>query len=501
MTGVRTYRPAFKVTLAKNVIRRDGISSRQTGNQQDGWGYGSKFDLTPYLGDGSEISIVKSVHQPCGSVVITVPDQPIVPETGKTAADTLYGLAEPMDGLEICLARSPQEYGGTPPIYMIALIRDVSRREVMGQDGRPRRVTVVQAQDYGCVFATIIRIIYKLMDVTGQNIADDFKYVLAFGTSEITKPIADYIQLFVDMANRFLNRIFEERGGWTWDIELQSTVTKGRVPGEAIKGFQGPIWDAMMRGVDSPWNEMFVEDRDSGPWLVLRPTPFKTYQPGGGALTGTYIEQMGQTVAAETVDVSDRDIQSLNCRRSDENVANFFFVTNPFCHLKETHAYMLDEMLHAKGEPWVDAEHENNDPKLYGDRMMTQEFCTLPDEVSDHDPGNAKREEYRKDNETNHPSFYKQKVTWLRDANRDNVCLEDGTMTVKGDERIRAGRYIRVKRGRFEWECYATQVTQTFAPYRAFVTTIGFTRGTCFWSRITSEQSPYLLEGKRGVYS
>ena len=101
---VKTFRPQFRVIITKNVLRKDGVSSRQAASQEGGGGI---FDITPYLGDGSTISVRKSLYEPMGSFVFTVPDQPFTATPGSAPSDSLYGLVEAMDGVEIYLARSP----------------------------------------------------------------------------------------------------------------------------------------------------------------------------------------------------------------------------------------------------------------------------------------------------------------------------------------------------------------------------------------------------------
>ena len=105
--AVKTYIPQFTVIVFKAITRSDnGQPTRLQGGQSQSW------SITEHLGDGSEISVSKSVTSPKGSFVITVPDRyyKIAPaDGGNTPAgmDTLYGLLEPMDEIEIRLVLQP----------------------------------------------------------------------------------------------------------------------------------------------------------------------------------------------------------------------------------------------------------------------------------------------------------------------------------------------------------------------------------------------------------
>ncbi|MDS4069423.1 MAG: hypothetical protein RKO24_07360 [Candidatus Competibacter sp.] len=495
--SVKTYRPGFTVDLYKNVFRNNGVSQRQQAGQHSGDGV---MAITPYLGDGSRISTSKDLYKPCGSFVLTVPDQPFVTETGKSAADTLYGLCEPMDGIDLRLARSPEQYGGELPVQMFGLIREVSRDEAMGRDGKPVRRVIIKGQDYGCIFANILRIIYLKKDIQGPLIPDEFKWIEAIGDAFVLKSAADYMRIFINMANRFLSRINSDRGGWAWTIQEDITVSEGAVQIFGLHEWQGPIWSAMAREADFPWNELYVEDREAGPTLVYRPTPFKTYTPAGQGLSSSYIPQGGQTIAAETIEITASDIVHINATRGDYNAGNIFWLLNPNS-LQANFAYATLGQAVISSDPDInDDDHENNDPRIYGDRLLQEDFRQIPMDVEG-DPIRSRREQHRANNEQHWPNWFKTRLRWIKAANRDNVVLEEGEMTLKGNERIKVGCYLHVTRGQFAWECYVTNVSQEYAPYREFLTHVTFSRGTGFWERSLHEQSPYLLEGRRGVYA
>lgn len=494
---VRTFRPQFRVLVTKNVLRKDGVSSRYQAAQGDSGGI---LDITPYLGDGSTISVNKSLYKPCGSFVFTVPDQPFSPTEGGRPSDTLYGLLEPTDGVEIYLARAPEQYGwsesavGQCPVLMRGFVREITRTEIMGQDGKPHRYIIIQGQDYGAVF-DMLRVWMLLPGIVG--IPDKFRTFFEYGGDFTAMKTADFMQLFVDIGNEFLDGIYNQ-GGWTWTIIPDFRVTEGEHVMMGLNGHEGPLWGLMMREMDAPWNELFFEDRREGPTLVYRPAPWRTYTPSGRRLTWEYLPQGGNTIAAEEIYIDIADIVSLDPSRSDYDVANLFWLDSP---VAIQGAYMQQIFVAAVQQHLdlvKDDGHPNNDRHAYGDRMLKWSFRQWPNGTQEH-PVSARKEAW-KANSTSFQDWWAQRLRWMRDANRDNVVFENGGLTTKGDENIKIGKYVKVTRGQIEWEAYAVGVTHTFAPYQRYTTKIDFIRGTSFWSRTLLERNPAWSEGKSGVY-
>lgn len=116
-------------------------------------------------------------------------------------------------------------------------------------------------------------------------------------------------------------------------------------------------------------------------------------------------------------------------------------------------------------------------------------------------PAGPKAETWKQNDAEHWPNWMKARRTWLRDASRDNSVFEEGTLTVKGDERWKVGMYCRITRGALVWECYIVGVTHTFAPFREYTTRLTFIRGTGFQQRSLLERNPSWAEGKRGPLS
>ena len=99
----KTMAPEFRVTLYKTVARRMVTGSDgRTANLRALLGGNRVIDLTPFFGDGKPLETSKSVQQPAGQWAMTVRDQM---EAEKM--DSLYGLIEPMDVVEIRMRHRP----------------------------------------------------------------------------------------------------------------------------------------------------------------------------------------------------------------------------------------------------------------------------------------------------------------------------------------------------------------------------------------------------------
>jgi hypothetical protein len=85
--------------------------------------------------------------------------------------------------------------------------------------------------------------------------------------------------------------------------------------------------------------------------------------------------------------------------------------------------------------------------------------------------------------------------------NRDNGVFESGSLTLRGDETLKMGRYLQITRGQLVFELYASSVAHTIMPFGNWTTQIGTERGTSFTERLKLAPSPYIAEGRPGAYS
>ena len=135
MTSVRSATPRLSVILYKTIGREsiDGqraVSVRYKGKSE-------RIDLTPFLDDGSVVRTTKDIREPAGAFSITLFDKPqtalaplSVSEEGMALhLESIYGLIEPMDMVEIRmwngLGTAPSPY----PIVMRGFVSSVRRSE------------------------------------------------------------------------------------------------------------------------------------------------------------------------------------------------------------------------------------------------------------------------------------------------------------------------------------------------------------------------------------
>jgi hypothetical protein len=239
------------------------------------------------------------------------------------------------------------------------------------------------------------------------------------------------------------------------------------------------IWTLLRTYANAPWRELFWEDDHAGPVLVSRPTPWMKEDR-------SYISPIA-AVFTKRFPITGTDIMSMSLARTDEEARNFFFtypgIFGAFAASAKTIGAAYEGMM-GKGELFQDnpvLTRERNvtnfrvggDYKIFGLRM-----AEYPSQYFDYD-GNVVKDEVGK-NWKNIREIGKNATRRLVDAYGHGAALENGSITLKGNEDIRLGCYLDVA-AREPFHVYVERVqhdfTQGSGTEGRFVTTVGVTRG------------------------
>ncbi|WP_288075269.1 hypothetical protein [Pseudomonas sp.] len=507
MPRLKDASPQISVRLYKTISRKtvDGqsaVSARYSGKDE-------YIDLTPYLGDGSSVVTSKAIRDPAGAFSITFSDRPngsgvaIGPVLPTAALETVYGLVEPMDIIEI---RTWGGLGPKPtilPVKMRGFISQISRSQAMSGDGKPVRTVVVSGQDHGKLWQ-VYQILYLQAYAAGNALLTSFNMWELFGVSaQNTMKSGDFIRAMVEkIINPYIKGFMPENSPMPKDLKLDISVTHG-VVNNSYQSQQGSIYDLMkFFGDVGIWNELYTEDREDGVYVVYRPTPALHISKPEGAKSRKIQDDAPDPIY---VTVADEDIQRIDTARSDSNVANFFWVNNQRYDLIDDNFRKL--MSIGSGDSTVNLkEYPNSAVKYYGVRPMYAETQQGDDDIKTFTSGlDEKGQAVRSEK---FMAWIDNRRQLLVDMNKDNVVFEYGSARIKGglmrppgkdgrQEHLKAGDYARFQQGNLEFEGYITQITDNFIPYQSYTADITFERGTGFVTRAKMEggvNSPYLAE-------
>lgn len=501
---VKVYQPDLRVTLHKTIKRTtlDGqtpVSERYKGIDQ-------QIDLTPFLSEQRGIRTSKSINDPAGGFSITLADKPYKDEG---AFETLAGVIEPMDFIEIRFRHDPPDWIGNlianlknnssddtnrPAIILRGFVSEITRTETMGADGRPQRSVIISGQDYGKLWQQL-QILYFPGYVIGQDILSNFKLFERFGVGlKTTMKAGEFVQEIVEkIVNPYLAGLMPENTPHPKEIKTDIRVKYGTSSVTGPQNQEGTVYDLLKTYSDiGIWNELFIEDREDGVYCVYRPNPSKD-------VTGKsiYPQAFSDDDYEEppTVDLPGEDVLSLNLTRSDANVANFYWVRAPRFEMNSDINLQLFAIQGADRETVLLETYPNSATALYGTRVMYGQTQQGGDDVNTFNSG-LPAEEHRRRN-TDIASWIKARRVFMVLQNKDNVLLESGTMRVRGNERIRPGMFVRLVRGGFSAEYYVVQVDHEYVPFSGFFSTLKVERGMGFVERAKrggGSASPYLAE-------
>lgn len=496
MPKVIVATPKISVRLYKSIMRQPGEAGLPTSER-----YANKeayIDLTPFFGDGTSISTTKNIGQPCGTFSLSFSDKPNVsgqnmgPVLDSAGLESIYGLVEPMDVVEIRMWNGIGPCPNPLPIKMRGFVSEISRGRQMGKDGKPMRTVVVSGQDYGKILQSFQLLYIPSYDgsaplLTGWNFFEQFG-----GNVKNVITGAEFINLLLDKAiNPLLDTLLPQNNGVPRvikpDLQASGSVS------DSWMNQEGSVYDLMKQYLDvGVWNELFIEDREDGVYLVWRPVP------AIDLMTGRAIQNLPQPPKNGTV--PDGYISDLRQTRNDSSVYNYYWVTNNRFAMVDD-IYRKVEAIMAGGTQQT-MEYPNTAKKYYGVRAMYADSVMSPDDVTSVSSGLEQNPQEQR-------SGYM--LDWIKDrrdimiqSNKDNVVLEFGALSMKGGptrdnstDALRSGDYLTVLDGKITWSAYIMSVQDNFIPYNSYSTALEFARGTGFAERVSSTGggvSPWLKE-------
>ncbi|WP_168794441.1 hypothetical protein [Paraburkholderia aromaticivorans] len=470
------------------------------------------YDLTSWLGEGSVVRVQKSVRDSSGAFSIDFVDQIM-----GGLNDTLYTLIEPMDMFEIRFAGDAYKYAGTGgqqlPIMMRGFVADIERSQGMGADGKPRRTIHVTGHDYHKILQ-IIQIFNMPCTPDVANLVSSFPLFSKYGEDLNVQTTTQFVlQVFNEIVNKYISGM--QQAGATSGAALAEVATDIQVP-DALMSVQlgtfnsGTVQQLLEEYLDiGPFNEFFVEDRDAGAWgpagpyAVYRPTPFlgavsrSPLQPIQTSVTTGVSTDSQLSPTANCVSITTDPIISISARRSDANVANYFWVDAPRFNMNygDLTKMYATYALQQGAVPYYITNYQNVNPALYGLRKM--EVATQQGSLAEKNSGNGTPAgDGRFANQASFLSWIDDRRNLLIALNRDNVIFENGEMHLEGNERIKAGTYVKVRygatpnnpAGNIQSLYYAHSVTHVFEPFGNYMTSIEYDRGTNFADCTTQAQ-------------
>lgn len=480
---MHTYEPKVEIRLVKANPRKEIIPgvpvAARLGNFRS-------YDLTKWLGDTGSVRTSKSIRLPAGGFSITFADKSLNDET-------LYALVEPMDMVEIRFCHNPLDYakpneGYRPPIVMRGLVSNVTRSETMS-GGKPVRTVTVAGQDFGKILQ-VLQIFYLNNSVVGDNLLTEFRFFQKYSEDKPKHmPAAEFVhRVMAKVITPYLERLSLNASGggvgvnpiskWTESVTIDGVVSPW-----LLNQYENVNMYTMLASIldVGPFNELFVEDREEGVQLNVRPAPF--LDAVGNPIQG---------VLPEKISIGSEDVVSITSNRTDAGTANYYWVQAPQWALYNNETA---KMLASVGSPssFIKFDYLNSNMAYYGVRRMQVMSSLLPDSYA---PSDADKSPQVKSNSIKSGNWIDQRRDLLAQINKDNVIFENGSMRLRGNERIKAGTQMHLTRGggKVESSAYITQVDHDFSPFQGFYTSVTFERGTDFIDRSQKQNPRYFAE-------
>ena len=327
--------------------------------------------------------------------------------------------------------------------------------------------------------------------VVGQDFITNFKlferYDFGFKT---VLPSHEFVkEVHEKIINPYLKELMPEGTKNPIAIKLDKVIDDGGAASvTAVQNHEGTLYNLLKMYTDvGIWNELYLEDDEEGVHVVFRPAP--TLKLDGK----TRIQS--RAPAPKVIPIDIHHVINMTVSRSDANVANYYWVRGPRFDYNSDVYRRLNAVNSADRDTVLLDKYQNTSSKLYGIRAMYGETQTGPNDIFTDNSGLPEAEENARLEEISNWIGVRRKI--MVEQNRDNVVLEHGTLRMFGNELVRAGMYINLKRGAFNALYYVTQVDHSFVPFNGFVSTLTFARGLGFVERAkmdSGKQSPWIAE-------
>lgn len=500
--------PELSVRLYKTISRdtvdgQSAVSARYKGKDEF-------IDLVPFMQPGSAVRTSKSVKEPAGGFSLTFADQAQRAAAVGTglSLETVYGLVEPMDVVEIRMWGGQGPKPAQLPIIMRGFVSEVQRQQGIGENGQPQRQVVVTGQDYGKIWQTFM-VIYLAAYADRQALLTNFNLWELFGIEATNAlPAGEFVRTMVQkVINPHIKGFMPENSTMPKEILTgESIAVKHGVVNNSYQQMQGSIYDILrFHGDVGVWNELYTEDREDGVHCVYRPVPALHISKPKDAKDRKIQDDAPDPIF---VPIPDDIIQSVAVARSDASVANFYWVSNSMFDLIDDMQRKLASI--PAGDSRVSLkEYPNTAVKYYGVRPMNAETQQGDDAITNLGPGQDKGKQEARS--TQQEAWIDKRRRLMMEMNRDNVVLERGSTRIKGGpmrpdgkEAMKAGDYAQFQMGRVEWPAYVTQIDNEFMVFQSYTTTLYFERGEGFARRISEEtgiESPWLAEQASRLWS
>lgn len=480
---MRTYEPKIRVLLIKSMARDELVPGIAVDRRR--YVEPRAIDLTDYLLENTPVRISKSVREPAGAFGFVLADK-MHPEL----KESIYALVEPMDMVEIRMAHSPGKNG--PPVVMRGFVSNITRSTGISS-GQPHGTVHVSGQDFGKILQ-ILRIYYLQNIAVGEYVLSDLKffhkYAPEYGAKIMTGK--EFVALLIDkLINPYMARLTRLANGasvgTTAVTRMSAEVSiEGVVSPLGVAAFpEGSVHQMLTMFLDvGAFNELFLEEREDGVVLVVRPQPFFD-------VSGRPIQSVAgvKRVAVDAVDV-----QELQVSRSDDGVANYFWVTNAAWQLIANET-MKTLSFRGSVEEYAPFTHVNCAVEQFGFRKMETESRMGPNLYRGAD---AIKKEDKPVEDEKLLGWLVERRRILALQNRDNTVFENGMIRMRGNEEIRAGMYLDLQRGGIQSSYYVVNVHHEFVPFQSFKTLVQVERGTGWIARSNRGDSPYLSEMTAG---